>query len=233
MLKRFISIALCSILLLYITSSFAAETITSYNEETLPVLNEELRKINNALRVVVSNATSTREKVKANSSDPTAGYLDAKANNSIVVNFNKLELSGDSATPGNSKVYGTNITGTKGWLTQLTFVDRGDPSAVDFTLTPADTDWHDLNMSSVVTVGTSAAALRVHLSASTAGRELKLRENDNSNEINIFYGKAYTANTDWYFDTIVACDANATIEYKFTNPGTWTTATLTVIGWWQ
>ena len=55
------------------------------------------------------------ELVKTSSDDTTAGYLDAKIKNSIVVDSEQLQLSGDSATPGNSKYYGTNASGTKGF----------------------------------------------------------------------------------------------------------------------
>lgn len=38
--------------------------------------------------------------------------------NSIVFDSGQLQLSGDSASPGNSKLYGTNGSGTKGWYDQ-------------------------------------------------------------------------------------------------------------------
>jgi hypothetical protein len=57
-------------------------------------------------------------KVKADSSDSTEGYLNAKVQHSIAVNEtnHKLQLSGDSTSPGNSYVYGTSAVGAKGWL---------------------------------------------------------------------------------------------------------------------
>jgi hypothetical protein len=56
-------------------------------------------------------------KAKTDSSDSTAGYLDAKVQKSITVNAtdHKMELSGDSATPGNSYFYGTSGAGAKGF----------------------------------------------------------------------------------------------------------------------
>jgi len=84
----------------------AQELITGYNNETLAVLNEELRK------------GQVDEQVKANANDTASGYLSDKVKNSIVVDNYDLQLSGDSASPGNSMVYGTNSTGTKGWNAQ-------------------------------------------------------------------------------------------------------------------
>ncbi|HRT03126.1 MAG TPA: hypothetical protein P5513_04225 [Candidatus Diapherotrites archaeon] len=60
--------------------------------------------------------TSLDEKVKASSTDTTAGYLDAKVKNSIEVDNNKLQLKGDVSSPGNNKYYGTNNEGTKGFF---------------------------------------------------------------------------------------------------------------------
>ena len=60
----------------------------------------------------------TDEKVKADSGDPTTGYLNAKVQNSITVDTSahKLQLVNDSISPGASKYYGTNSGGTKGFF---------------------------------------------------------------------------------------------------------------------
>jgi hypothetical protein len=55
------------------------------------------------------------EKIRASDSDTTPGTLTAKTKNSIVVDNNQLQLSGDVALPGNDKLYGTNSNGVKGW----------------------------------------------------------------------------------------------------------------------
>ena len=62
--------------------------------------------------------TETDEKVKADSGDPTTGYLNAKVQNSITVDTSahKLQLVNDSISPGASKYYGTNSGGTKGFF---------------------------------------------------------------------------------------------------------------------
>lgn len=46
----------------------------------------------------------------------SAAIIDAKVQMSITKDGSGLKLSGDSATPGNSKVYSTNASGTKGWF---------------------------------------------------------------------------------------------------------------------
>lgn len=64
-----------------------------------------------------SPSVNTGEKVKASATDATPGYLDGKVTKSIVVASDKLQLSGDASTPGNSKYYGTDGSGAKGFFT--------------------------------------------------------------------------------------------------------------------
>ena len=84
--------------------------------------------------------SSTDELVKTSSDDTTAGYLDAKIKNSIVVDAEQLQLSGDAATPGNSKYYGTNASGTKGFYDVPTGGGAAsDPVLTTTTLIPSTT----------------------------------------------------------------------------------------------
>lgn len=70
-----------------------------------------------------------------------ASSISAKVQMSIAVDGSGLKLSGDSASPGNSKYYGTDSGGTKGWnsfpsagLEFITsWVFSSGTSAVDFT----------------------------------------------------------------------------------------------------
>lgn len=62
-----------------------------------------------------TSGSSADEKVKASAGDVTAGFLDAKVQSSISVSNNKLQLVGDLASPGNSKYYGTDGSGMRGW----------------------------------------------------------------------------------------------------------------------
>lgn len=58
---------------------------------------------------------------------------------SIVFNTTNIELDGDSLAPGNTKFYGTNGSGTKGWydatFTGVTSVSASDSADIDFTVT--------------------------------------------------------------------------------------------------
>ena len=83
--------------------------------------------------------TGADELVKASSGDTTAGYLDAKVKNSIVVDSNQLQLSGDASAPGNSKYYGTNASGTKGFYDVPTGSVASDPVLTTTTLIPSTT----------------------------------------------------------------------------------------------
>ncbi len=106
------------LILLVCVFSFAAapsEIITDFNDESVPVLNDVLRK----MQEQIQDSVDTDIYVKGSASD-TAGYLDSKVKNSIVVDSSKLQLSGDAASPGNSQLYGTNSSGTKGWYAQST-----------------------------------------------------------------------------------------------------------------
>ena len=73
---------------------------------------------NNRVDITISSVgTAADEKVKADSADPTAGYLDSKTQNSITVDTttHKLQLVNDSSSPGANKVYGTDGSGARGW----------------------------------------------------------------------------------------------------------------------
>ena len=59
--------------------------------------------------------------------------------NSIEVDNDQYQLVGDLASPGNSKVYGTNVSGTKGWY-DSTAVARFSYTA-DNVQSPTGTDW--------------------------------------------------------------------------------------------
>ena len=87
-------------------------------------------------------------------------YLDQKVVKSIVVNSNKLELSGDSAAPGASKYYGTNSGGTKGFYNASTLktYDSGWFAIAEYT---GYTKTHNL--------GTTKVMTQIYLSSSSDG----------------------------------------------------------------
>lgn len=84
-------------------------------QDIFMVLQDAHRQIAIALQDVAIVGTADTEKVKASSTDPTAGYLDAKVKASIEVDADQIQLVGDSETPGNTYYYGTDASGTKGF----------------------------------------------------------------------------------------------------------------------
>ena len=78
-------LCLIFIICLLFGKCYADEVIADFSEGSLPVLNEILRNLNN------SAIETTDEKVKASSTDTSAGYLDAKVAKSVVINSNHIE----------------------------------------------------------------------------------------------------------------------------------------------
>lgn len=71
---------------------------------------------------------------------------------SLVIAGTTIELDGDSLTPGNSKMYGTNGAGVKGWYTVGSADVVGPASATDNALCRFDATTGKLIQNSVVTV---------------------------------------------------------------------------------
>jgi len=115
--------------------------------------------------------------------------------------------------------------------TASAFVDRGDPSAVDFDegdLT-VDGSWHDLDLASIVPAGCSAVLLRVTLDHSGGGdNTIKFREDGNSNEYNVAtVTRCGDASVTATADVLVKV-ASQTIEYNVSSGQT----DIVVGGWW-
>lgn len=114
------------------------------------------------------------------------------------------------------------------------FADRGDPAAVDFTeLTlTADNQLHDMDLSAILPVGTSAALLAVEYTATTANQSIIFQKKGNTHGIN--EGKLATevAAQKVSADIWVACDANRKIQYLITDPHPPTAINVTVRGWY-
>ncbi len=127
-------------------------------------------------------------------------------------------------------------TGAAVWLETTAlgggkFVDRGDPSAYDFTSLTADETWRDLDLSSIVPEDATAVLLRTLFRSGSAADTAQFRENGNSNTINVERMPLGFANSDVYRTAVVAVDSNRIIEYWLTNT-TWTTTSIGVAGWW-
>jgi hypothetical protein len=117
-------------------------------------------------------------------------------------------------------------------VSQVGYVDRGDPSAYDFTEATLTTDatWNDLDLSSIVPKGAVEVRLYFRIKAATVGRHLLFRENGNANAINRGGAITQVANEWAYGETNVTLDKNCVIEYYGSNI-TFTEIDIVVRGW--
>lgn len=113
------------------------------------------------------------------------------------------------------------------------FVDRGDPAAYDFTLTDFTTDgaWHDLDLSSIVPPGSSAAIFISTIKDNLILSYIQFRQESNANPYNISLALILAANLSFNHNHIVSCHPNSKIQYMASNT-TFTEINLIVRGWW-
>lgn len=158
------TISLLLFLSLAVFSYAEVDPIADFSNESISVLNEQLRKL------------EVDEKVKADANDTSSGYLSDKVKNSIVVDSYDLQLSGDASAPGNNKVYGTNATGTKGWKADPT-VATGfwNNAATSVFSGVAPTTWTDLDING--TVGANYALVLFKVACTVATGDIKFRPN--------------------------------------------------------
>lgn len=112
------------------------------------------------------------------------------------------------------------------------FVDRGNVTPVDFSAgsLTADGSWHELDLSSIIPVGTKLVMLRTSMIAIATIGVLKVKKNGLANDINVDIS---SMETDGFpkFDTLyVVPDADGKIEYWYTNAA-YAIRTITVGGW--
>lgn len=115
------------------------------------------------------------------------------------------------------------------------YIDRGDPTIVDFNKASFTLDdaWHDLDLSGIV--APAGAGHLVHLiveKMSNAGDvKIQFRKNGNVNTINM--GTAYLYSTGFQVksDVWVMMDVNRIVEYKGSLAAKWDTLYVTVRGW--
>lgn len=112
------------------------------------------------------------------------------------------------------------------------FVDRGDPSANDFTQATltADDAWHDLDLSGIVPAGAVAVYLKFVIIASSVNRYVLLRKKGNVNEYAAPTVRSVFANGINDASLIVALDTNQFCQYKLSNI-VWTVIAVSVLGW--
>ena len=120
------------------------------------------------------------------------------------------------------------------FVTGPVYVDRGDPSSVDFTKNTMGVRgaWTDLALSGIIPSGIVSVHVKMTMLATLPGGEFALRKNGNTNAINIpiIYAaqNSYTINQ----DAIVACDSDRKIEY-YISAGAHPVVDLTIRGWWK
>ena len=113
------------LILLFLTNiCFAQEQIVDFEEKSLPVINNELRIIDNDIDDNTSDITTNKGGVMMDASD-TLGFLNTKLKNSIENDSDDLQLVGDESAPGNSKYYGTDGAGAKGWESSVSNSELG------------------------------------------------------------------------------------------------------------
>ena len=112
------------------------------------------------------------------------------------------------------------------------FVHRGDPVSVDFTTGNfvKDDAWHDLDLSSIIPLGTKLVFFRITCECVNAARNVLFRKNGDSNFANIVQILTQISNLNISADICVSPDATRKIEY-LVNPDTWDVIDLVVKGW--
>jgi len=120
-----------------------------------------------------------------------------------------------------------------GLVGRINLVNRGDPSAFDFTQAnlTADGAWNDLDLSSIVPAGAIAVLLLVNLNENSIGPKIKFRKNGNANNINISEIYPQVSGLDISKEITVFLDTNRVIEYLLSVTG-WDQINIVVRGWW-
>lgn len=152
--------------------------------------------------------------------------------------FNKVYLSNEAQANGWLKVIaGINFEYKKkiaeaGGGDGLTWVDRGDPAAPDWTQATLtlDQNWYNLDLSTIIDVGTKLVTFRIYQIGGEGGpTEFMMRTKGYVNEVNV--SKSYGSPP---FESVcelfaVSPDENRIVEYN--GGGALTTLNVTVAGW--
>lgn len=114
------------------------------------------------------------------------------------------------------------------------YVDRGDPSAVDASIgsgLTADGTWRSLSLSSIVPAG--AASKLVHLRCrildNSVESVMQLRKVGNTNAVNATKAATAVTNDSRYFDAWIMLDSARAVEYNIDSG--MNNAEVTVAGW--
>jgi len=96
------------------------------------------------------------------------------------------------------------------------YVDRGDPSAYDFTQADLTLDaaWYDLDLSSITPSNATAVILRILITDDGVESYIRFRKNGNSNTIAPMVVRTQVANVAIESTLIIPCDTSQVIEYS-------------------
>lgn len=112
------------------------------------------------------------------------------------------------------------------------YVGREDISDYDFTkaVLIQDSSYHDLDLSSIVPVGTTLVAIHYRVAHSNANEFMKLKKKGALTDYNAFIWVTLMATQEHRGLALVECDKNRKIEYHFSTPD-WLIIYLTIYGW--
>ena len=160
----------------------------------------------------------------------TLADLNAKVSNAT------LDDSGDARTPSAHKTShqdgGSDEIAATGLVGRINYVDRGDPSSVDWNVGDFTTDetFRDLDCSSIVPAGATTIAFNCDIKDDAAASIFGLRKNGNSNGPNTPTLVTQVANVPVRAILLVSCDANRVVEYWGSNVA-FIIIDVLVIGW--
>lgn len=140
-------------------------------------------------------------------------------------------VTGNYTPFGTASGTATVATGYKYLCTS--FVDRGDPAALDFTKGDLlqDNAWHDLDLSAIVPAGAKAVLIALSIASAYVNKDVKFRKNGVAPTPAISNSRTQVANIYYYTDNVVAVDADRKIEYLTTVPP-WIAINIVIKGWW-
>jgi len=119
-----------------------------------------------------------------------------------------------------------------GLVGRINYVDRGDPSDLDFVVGDftTDGDSHVLNLSGIVPAGATLVHFTFNIKDDALDSYIMFTKNGNSNTRVRMIGRTFAVNVTTDYEGFVACDANRYIQYKAA-PVTFTDINVTIKGW--
>lgn len=111
-------------------------------------------------------------------------------------------------------------------------VDRGDPTDYDWIIGDftIDSDWHDLDCSSIVPIGAMAILFKVEILDDEIGKAIHFRKKGNTDIYNESVTVTQVVNLPNIADVTVLCGSNSFVQYMC-SVGLSTGLFVTVRGW--